>query len=201
VATDDVYEVAIVGAQTGSLIVSTLHYRTFAGGVGTKQQEMLALAEAVLNEIIPSMAALCVDTLIWDTIRVRDVHDDTLGVDRSISGAGALSSEGMPKQIAALILWRTGFIGRSNQGRLYLPAISEAWWDGEAWVSGFLTAVTAFAGEVTAVAIADFPDPGNDFAFDQVVYSKLNDVARNVISFGLSPQPATQRRRKSGVGS
>jgi len=199
-AVTDVYEVAIIGQQTGSLIVATLNYET-TGATGTKQQEMEALAEAALATLIPAFSAMQSDQVIYNTIRVRDVHDDTLGVDRPVSGAGSRTSEAMPKQNAALFLWKTGFIGRSNAGRLYLGGITEDTWDGEAWTSAWLTIATTFANGITPLVISDFPDPGNDFSFAQVVYSDLLDQSRSRTTWGLSPNPATQRRRKSGVGS
>jgi len=198
-AVNDVYEVALVGSQRGSLIVATLNYRTVLS-VGTKQAEMEALAEASLALLVPSFSAMQSDQINYSVIRVRDVHDDTLGTDRLVSGSGSRTSEAMPKQNAALFLWKTGFIGRSNTGRLYLGALTEDIWDGEAWTTAFLTLATAFADGIDVMAIPDFPDTGDNFGWEHVVYSDLLDQARTRTSWGISPEPATQRRRKSGVG-
>lgn len=199
-AVGDLYELSLVGIQTGSEIVSTFKYRTETA-VGSKQDEMLALAEEFLNTGIPSIAAICSDSLAWHTIRVRDIIDPINGIDRSVSASGAVTGDFMPKQVAALILWRTGFIGRSRQGRLYLPAVTEAQFDGEEWDSGFQASVTGFAGAINLLAISDFPDTGDDFTFQQGVYSTVEANFFPIISFGLQPVPATQRRRRSGVGS
>jgi len=198
-AIGDIYEVAIVGAQTGSVIVSTLNYRTTIS-IGPKLNEMLALAEQIHDVVVPELAGLCSEQLTWDTIRIRDVHDNTAGVDRSVAISGVGISQAMPKQISALVNWYTGFIGRSARGRLYLPAVEEAQWDGDAWVSTYLAGITDFAETIRSLTVLAFPDPLDSFAWEHVVYSDLLDLAREVISFGVSPNPATQRRRKSGVG-
>jgi len=198
-AVGDIYEVALVGAQSGSTVVATLNYETTVT-TGTKSDEMQALAEAVLVTLVPSIAALQSDQLTYNVIRVRDVADETLGFDRIVSGAGARAAEAMPKQIAALILWKSAFIGRSKTGRLYLGALTEDVWDGEAWVSAFLTSVTAFVDEIATLAIVDFPVDPSGYEWKQVIYSELLVSAVDRISWGISPNPATQRRRKSGVG-
>jgi len=195
----DIYEVALIGSQTGSLIVATLNYRTVLS-VGTKQAEMEALAEAAHDLLVPTFAAMQSTQVVYSVIRVRDVHDETLGTDRPVSGGGSRTSEAMPKQNAALILWKTGFIGRSNTGRLYLGGITEDVWDGTAWTSAWLTLVSTFAEGIDVMAITDFPETGDDFGWEHVVYSDLLDVARTRTTWGISANPATQRRRKSGVG-
>lgn len=199
-ALNDVYEVAIIGQQTGSLIVATLNYRTVLA-TGTKQQEMEALAEEALNVLIPSFSAMQSDQVVYNTIRVRDVHDPILGTDRPVSGSGSRTSEAMIKQAAALFMWKTGFIGRSNTGRLYLGGLTEDTWDGEAWTSAWLALCTAFAEGIDTLAVDDFPVVGNSFGWSQVVYSDKLDQDRLRTTWGIMPNPATQRRRKSGVGS
>lgn len=199
-AVGDIYEVSIVGAQTGSVIVNTLNYKTVVS-IGIKASEMAALAEEILNTVMPSLAALCSNTVNWNAIRVRDVADPLVGFDRLVSVVGAGTSEPMPKQIAGLIVWKTGLIGRRNTGRMYLPGVEEINWTGSAWASAYLAAITAFAGVVNHLLIASFPDPADTFEFQQVVYSDTYLISNNVTSFGVSPNPATQRRRKSGVGA
>lgn len=199
-AVNDVYEVALVGSQTGSEIVATLNYRTTIS-VGPKTEEMLALAEELLLTWVPSIAALQSSTVTYNTIRVRDVHNPLLGVDRPVSGAGTKAGQPLPKQIAALITWKTGLIGRRNTGRQYLGGMTEDDWDGANWVAGLLTAITAYAGEMNFLEIVDFPVAGDAFSWQQVVHSDTYDVTNDIITFGVSAAPATQRRRKSGVGS
>jgi len=198
-ALGDVYEVAFVGAQTGSVIVSTLNYRVTLS-IGPKANEMQALAEEMLNSVLPAYTGLHADDLTWNTIKVRDVHDAALGFDRPVTVSGVGISEPMPKQIAALVIWKTGLFGRRNTGRLYIPGIEEAQWNGTAWTSAFLTAITDFTEVARTVSITSFPDLADQFEFEQVVHSETYDVTNAVVTFGVSPNPATQRRRKSGVG-
>lgn len=61
------------------------------------------------------------------TYRVRGLTDPTYGYDLEQSGvSGSQSGEPLPPQVAQLISWKTGRVGRHFNGRSYLPSTTEA---------------------------------------------------------------------------
>lgn len=107
---------------------------------------------------------------------------------------GTLLGQALPPQVAALISWRTGYVGRKYRGRTYLPAQSESYNQAGVVDPALLTLMAGFVSDMLNVW-----GPAASGSF--VLYHKADDTY-NVITAGIPREIYyTQRRRTPGVGS
>lgn len=109
---------------------------------------------------------------------------------------GTSTGDCLPPVSAPLVSLRTGFAGRRNRGRIYMPPTSELH-----QVAGVLqtTYTDAWADYIDSMLPAG---GGLEFAQWQLsVWSEANNAGRPVTTYLLRTILATQRRRRPGVGS
>lgn len=163
------------------------------GGLGATPGSASAVALAIEAEVIgqPDFRGMLPTVVSIEDITVRY---NAGGLDPEVvslpqSSAGTIADTPPPPQVATLLRKVTGFAGRQNRGRMYLPAISE--------VSILDT------GLWNPVAFADLQSKADGFnqglaAANVPMYVLHNDPAdppRQVASLEVSQKVATQRRR------
>lgn len=183
----------VIGADDNQNVV---HYRVLAGG-GTPEQDAAGLAEAWEADVMTEYLAVLSSVYTIQTLSVRGVTHPTVGIDRTVTGNGAIAGEVAPTQTSALINLKTGAIGRSYMGKMYLPALAEASVSSGSIVAGHITNIGTMMTEALIVISSSAPVT----QYQWVVYSRLLNTSRDVVEWQVSPFARTQKRRTPGRGS
>lgn len=195
-ADNDRYKLSIVGRfGTSQQFVCGLHYRQIGASTLPGAQ---ALAEAFHSLHGSTFRALISSSYIVDAYEVRQVNAPaTEGYDEPDGLGGGVAGEPIPPMDCVLVAWLTGLIGRRYRGRTYFPAPTE----GEQG-AGTLTATpianyNAFASDILLVPAQD----ASAAEFQLVVWHDDLGTSTDVVNGVTRNLLATQRRRRSGVGS
>lgn len=117
-------------------------------------------------------------------------------VETGDAGAGTLTGDHLPTQVAGLVTFRTGAALRRARGRIYFPATSEAQNTstgklGAAYITAIETIMsTLILGETVAGG-------GNTADLSFGVWSRKFSQFRIMTEYFVRPDWATQRRRSS----
>lgn len=129
--------------------------------------------------------------------RVRQLPTPTQFGDFSITPTGGtLTGDVLPPQVSGLLSWKTDQLGKRHRGRTYLPPANEASVTAGVFTAAYQSAVNDFRD--AAIVIGD----GIETALYSLhVWSDEDQAARPVTAGIFKLSPATQRRRRAGVGS
>jgi hypothetical protein len=152
-------------------------------------------SEATSGGITSVLQAQASSTTIWSSVRgyyyngivdtATFVAEYVLATPRAGNGAGNVQ----PNQLCLVASLRTGFSGRRNRGRMYLPATSPNYVSGAPQIS--LAGVTA-----TANSIAQAFSAINASVYGKVVvFSQAAESAREVATVIVNSKLDIQRRR------
>ncbi len=120
--------------------------------------------------------------IIGSTLIPRNGPYVELPLETLTGGQGA---DSLPSDAACCVAVKSGFSGRSNSGRIYVPAISRASVEGNFFTPDFLASVSAFNNAL----LSRFGRLGSSLGHEYVLYSpKLGNV-RNA-----GPPPFIQAR-------
>lgn len=197
-AVGDVYRTAVEGKMFGWDIVNVLHW-VVGASVSTPASEAIGLGMAMEDDFLPQYLAMIVPSYNTERIAVRGVTSPFIGHDQFPLGAvGARPGDPEASQVAGLLNLRTGFIGRRNYGKIYLPGIPDADvingvigpdYSGDAivFLNGIMSITATYGGDA--------------MIFNLIVYSRTFSSFNAVTGGFVSASPGTQRRRKIGRGS
>lgn len=192
----DIYRLAIEGTIGSDAMVNVLHYKVAASDQ-TSVEEARLLAQAWETEGMTAYLAMLSNQYQSVRISSRGVTNPIVGWDEVTTGNGAIAGEVSPTQIAVLVNLKTGFIGRSYQGKIYLPAVNEGTVSSGSVVAGQITLIDTWMNLILDVSAAG-PEV---FNATLGVYSRKLALFNNVTDWQVSQFAATQRRRKPGVGT
>lgn len=195
-ALGDIWRMTIKGVVGADSNQNVVHYRVLSGG-GTPEQDAAGLADAWFSDAMAEYLNLLSTTYSINTLSVRGVTHPTVGTDRTVTGSGAAAGEVSPTQTSALINLKTGAIGRSYMGKMYLPALAEGNVSNGSITPAMITAIGTFVSEALIVISTTLPLT----QYQWVVYSKKLNTSRDVIEHQVSQFAATQRRRRPGRGA
>jgi len=156
------------------------------------------LAEDVADKVTELYGGLIMSSSQVQSIEVRQVTDPPLtGFDLPMDLLGGQSGDQLPPQVCGLITWRTGFIGRNQRGRIYLPAPAESLNNAGQVATSLKDSYAAFAD-----AMLTQPDvTGLISAFNLCILHRETLTSTDVVSYTIANDFKTQRRRVVGVGS
>lgn len=195
-AVNDVFRVSAVGRfGTGQDFVNVWYYRQVAGSLAAPMTDLISAWQDQVQDLY--MACMPAANVL-DSLEIRGVTNPSLGQDQAIGAQGGQSGDALPPQTASLVSWRTGFVGRRNRGRTYLPAPVETVQSAGTLSAGMLTAMADFA--VAAIALQDPANLGTAW-FHLVIYHHDLGTSTDVNSYLVRSELATQRRRRLGSGS
>jgi len=112
-------------------------------------------------------------------------------IDITSELAGVETGDPLPYNTAALVKLTTGFSGRSNRGRMYVPGYTEASSDGAAVNSTTRNNLTDLFPAINTAVGADFVD------MTLGVLSMKNETGHVATSITCEPSWATMRKRLS----
>ena len=194
-AQGDIFKLAIVGRVGQDDVIVTHHYRQDSEYTGVNSPQF-ELASKWVNTVKDEWLALTYGGYALDFVTVKNISEDSDEVTVTVDENGAQSGEGMPNFVAPIVSLRTGFAGRSNRGRNYLPPPSEGNCQGNNIVTAMFNSIQAYYDDAIKFII---PTTGPEF--NMVVYSKKNNSAKTITSVIIRTALGSQRRRKAGKGS
>jgi len=195
-ALGDIWRMTIKGEIGADDNQNVVHYRVLAGG-GTPEQDAAGLAEAWETDAMTEYLASISSVYSIRTLSVRGVTHPIVGIDRTVTGAGAIGGEVAPTQTSALINLKTGAVGRSYMGKMYFPGLAESHVSNGSITPTLVGLLDTYVAEALIVISTSLPIT----QYQWVVYSKLLNTSRDVVEHQVSGFAATQRRRKPGRGS
>jgi hypothetical protein len=208
-ATNDCYQVRIIGSVEGQETENVLHFKLASTDDDVLTHLVIVLVTCFVTNLLP------VITSAWSLVEVRWKQvTPVLGPEfiyiPPAAGPGGGPATALPSFNSALFTVRTALGGKSHRGRMYLPGIPEAasinseldpanaFWDG----------LVAFAACVAANFIAG--DPPGAHSWMLCVYSrKIGGSSFPYGATGFTPMTtftpvkliASTRSRKVGRGS
>jgi hypothetical protein len=138
----------------------------------------------------PLVDALTTDvSLTTLDIRWQAAAGDAVSITRSVSIGGGEPTSAAPPQVTYLLQKITGFAGRKNRGRMYLPGVSETHVGPNGQITG--AKLTELAG-LAAAALSNWATNGAELV---ILHTDPADTPRPVVELSPSTLSATQRRR------
>ena len=190
----DVFKLAISQTFTGvDDIICTLHYRQELVVIGNEAQD---LANQWATDVLPLYRLMLSSRILVRLLEVRPVSPATATYDATINLSGLDSSGDIcPLPSAPKVSWRTGIVGRSFKGLIYLPPPAEVNQDAGNLTSGYQTAMSNWAAINMQLLVLGLPQ------WQQVIYSPTLNVSTPVNAFIVRGNMGSQDRRRQGVGS
>jgi len=128
-------------------------------------------------------------TLVALDVRWQAAAGDAVSISRTVSQTGAVGGAMLPPQVCYLLQKISGFAGRKNRGRMYLPGVQEDTVnDGGLVVGATLVNLAATA----AAALSNWGTSGAELV---ILHTDPADTPRPVVELAPAPVVATQRRR------
>lgn len=199
-AIGDIYRAEIHYKFTSGLFFGeTVHYyRQETDPVfGTAAED---LAVALAAEAVPSIMNPCSASFMSNNLLVRGVTDPTTGFEASyVAQPGGQTGEAYDLAMGLRMIWRTGLLGRSFQGRNTFPPTSEA------QVTSGGTLLEAFRVNAQALFddIIDVPADAIHGGWRLVVQSRFSDgierpapIYTPVVSGTLNARHGILRQRR-----
>lgn len=197
-AVGDVFRFAVIGNNQGiDELVNVHHYvQTSAGG----DDEGVDLIDAWVANVMPSFLDTFSELCSLVGFQVRNINQPEFGTDYSLPASenGTLTGEMVPPQVAPVISWRTGLIGRRRRGRSFGWPINEGSQNAGQMSLTLQALLTEYANDALAFA--------GGAAYEKVIYSNIEGATPPVLvttvnSVVVDVILGSQRRRKPGVGS
>lgn len=182
-------------AADGSAIENTFHCSVINAAPQTDAALAVA-AQEYIEDIYSSLVGVLSEEFLTTTINVFILRgSQALGefVWPTITG-GTQTGDQLPNQNCALGSMATGVSRRV--GRKYWGPMSETDCVDGIFSAGVVSAVLAAMAKVGANFVAS-----NNVGLTGVVYDRVADIGRGVVSVTASAIPAIQRRRRSGQGA
>ena len=187
-----VYEIALKGVVENNLMVNVHHV--------TATTSLCAdIAESWFTTCLTPYLACLSGGYTLNEIVVTDVVQK-LQSAMHVGSEGVQGGSMLPPQDAAIITWRTGFIGRKYRGRTYMPAIPELSQSGGVLDNASQLRYAAYAGALMSAFEADAT--GRLVLYHKATKTVIAPPAPTTItSFVVRSVVYTQRRRTLGVGA
>lgn len=143
-ATSDLLKIVTYCQAAEQVAQNVRYYYVSAMGVGvspTDEDVVTAFTNAIKVLYLPLMGASA--NFVGCTLqKISPVKRDT--VAWSNLGVGTAAGDLLPRETAGLISFRTGYAGRQNRGRMYVPFPAESWNDANGHpTAGYVTAMEA----------------------------------------------------------
>lgn len=203
IAANDIVEIRITGLLFNQRTITTFHYTSTTGGAGSPDD-----MEDLLDQFLPAVYDTFIDCVTEDWTSGR-VQGQVISPVRKIAlttlpGAtqGTVATPTLPGNNAAVLYRRTNLAGRDQQGRIFMPAVPQAWVTAGAINGTGTTAYGPMAGNLYAPL-----DVGGRIYLPVIVgYVDVPPTppfytTRGVVTnAGVNPVVRSQRRREIGVG-
>lgn len=194
-AIGDVWRMTILGEVVGQQQQNVLHYQTLIPRDGD-DDDLPALILIAQEYVAPLYEPITTAEWILREIQIRGVTHPTQGADVVIDQPGVNVGQLLPLQSAPVLSLKTGLIGRSYRGRLYLPTITEDNAQAGVIEEPFYTTLGTFGTNLLQIQRPG----GQPYTAGLVVWSRKLQTATRVISAAPDPILGVMRKRRQGVG-
>lgn len=193
---DDILEVAFYSLLGEQVAVNVRHYRVYnVEGAGLSDQ---ALANLVSARAAPRYKAWmpASHTYMGCKLQIISPVKRPHVTSTSNAGAGALASDPLPDQCAAVVKLKTDFVGRKNRGRVYLGGFTEvANGEGNRIEAATQTQILAWASDLLNPYVAT--DGNNGVGLSPIIWQRGLEAYTNITSYQVNASWGTQRRRST----
>jgi hypothetical protein len=181
-----IYRCALEASAGSALMVNVFHIDAITGSAGAIGTGFLAQVSTPYANVLHSAVTL-------DQIVVTEILQH-LQVTTPLNVAGTQSGDMLPPQDAAVLSWKTAYIGRSMRGRTYVFGQAEAIQDGGIINNPQLALLGSLA---SAIRIAWPATVSGKLVLYHRTLLGYNDITAHVVRDVIY----TQRRRTLGVGA
>lgn len=192
-AVGEIYRLAVrnSGVNVSGEVVNVFHFRQVdpsPTGNGASN-----IVNQFNTNLIPEYTACFSSSVQTLGYSARNLTTVTEGFDftRGTPAPGLILGDMSPPQIATLIQWKTGLVGRSYRGRTYMPPPGEAAINS----AGALDATIIANLGVFATQLMTIPATAQYAGFQLVIWSEKLLLATLVASFSIEGGVRTQRKR------
>lgn len=188
--------ILVNNAANANLCVNKLAFRQETADSASSPGVDLVLA---FQEDLEALYVECFSLRYWVRgYQVRGITDPTYGFDvTGLAVQGIRTGEQLPPQVSAVLTLRTGLIGRSYRGRIYLPPANEGASIAGVWGPGYQGFCQDF-GNTLALGVTNSV---TGWGATCGVYSRLRDEFNPIQTVNVQATPGTQRRRRIGQGA
>lgn len=180
------YRIAVEASNAGAIYVNIFHMSAITGSAAAIGSGFNAQVATPYSYVLHSSVDI-------DQVVVTEIALGTQ-VTTQINIAGTQTGDMLPPQMAAVLSWRTAFIGRGFRGRTYVFGQAEA-----AQAAGIITnPQLALLGSLASAIRVAWPATVNG---QLVLYHRVGSTSTDIISHIVRDVVYTQRRRTLGVGA
>lgn len=201
---DGYYQITHVMSWAGKRMTVTYYKHRTGIFVGTLASFLDHLADSFQNHLFKIVTVGPIAT-VEHTLRDTGVTDGGLTLITTTAHTGGNDNTGgtpVPLQVAGVVSMRSGLVGRSFRGRIFMPAFNESsadkttgrWLDSD--VGTIDTAIDDWMSDSNS-SVADITGT-SDFAVGSRVHNGVPQNPRlmtQISTMALNPVPCTQRRR------
>lgn len=189
------YGVLRMSAQ-GNVFENTFSLQTTTG-LHPSGAQLAALAADWWTVNGPSIQSYMSSNVTFLSVTIRDLNDSS-GAEGTftipVNTFGSVGSDAVPYNAAAVISWRSAFVGRRGRGRWYATGIAEAQVSGNT-LSATLQTLLLAAG----VVINSYTGTG-DIPATPVIASRVAHLLYDITAVVVDSFVDSQRRRLTGRG-
>lgn len=173
-----IYHLTLVGEHLGNRTQNGFYFTDKPGTLQDNTAEALIALMNRFNElIVPSFALFCSSS--WHGVgiigQVLSPNPHYMFEDGFVSLTGGQDAECLPADCAAVVAVDSGLSGRRFRGRIYVPAISKSFTEGDYLSGSGYAQLAAFANNLRS----NFAFTGSSLDFLHVVYSRMNGDVRD----------------------
>lgn len=201
IAENDIMEVTFRASYQGSVILNVFHFKVTTVLEGTDYElAMNALGTALLNKYWAAAGLwrdIMVSTYRLNYIRLQKIRPSRLWyIDSTVDQAGAVVEDGIPSNLAAVVIVRSENTARGKSGSKHLTGFARSELEPDVWSADIFDALTELGTQfrddvVTAAPIV---------TYTPVIYDRLQNTAANIIGMTVVPEVRIMRRRTKGLG-
>jgi len=196
IATNDILRVSLEGTlPLGQQFVNVFHFKMLADPAASDELTLQALIQEVEDNLVPSYLDWLSSACTLDRIVARTLENPPVGSEDPQNVAGNAGGTPHAHQLAALLVWKTGLLGRRYTGRTFLPPTQQSALANSSWVSGALTT----AGTIGTQLVNFETDTAGDW--QPVVWSETYNTSQPITAYRLIRDARTMTRRTPGFGS
>jgi len=181
-----IYRCAVEASSGGALYINVFHMDAITGSAA-------AIGSGFNAQVATPYGVALHTSVDIDQIVVTEIATGSQ-VTTTLNVPGTQTGDMLPPQAAAVLSWRTAFIGRKNRGRTYVFGLAESC-QSQGLINGTQLGIL---GTLAAAIRVAWPATVNG---QLVLYHRVTNTSTAIISHIVRDIVYSQRRRTLGVGA
>jgi hypothetical protein len=198
---DDIVEATFKATYQGSTILNVFHFKvTATAGTTDYDTTMSALGTTLIGKYWSAAnlwRTMVVPTYILNYVRLQRIRPfRAYYIDSPVNQAGAEDMDGIPSNLAAVIVVRSELTTRGKSGSKHLTGMSRNELEPDVWSNAMFASLAALGQEFREEVLTAAPV----VTYKPVIYDRLQNTAANIVGVTVIPEVRIMRRRTKGVG-